>query len=123
MSDANNFIIQSMKHRAALSFCVAAAGLLTGCSRSNNLLLGRVEARVAGHTVTVTDCYRASVPAPEPITSRSGEQSGVRFAPCRDADVVIRGERLSVNGKAYGVLAPTDSVVVDHGVVRIEKSH
>ncbi len=40
--------------------------LIGGCSRSNNLLLGRVEAVVAGHTVVVTDCYRTSVPAPVP---------------------------------------------------------
>ena len=38
--------------------------LLGGCSRSNNLLLGRVEAVVAGHTVVVTDCYRTRVPQP-----------------------------------------------------------
>jgi hypothetical protein len=114
--------MQSMKCQAFRLFVfVAVAGLLAGCSRSNNLLLGRIEATVAGHTVVVTDCYRPTVPAPEPIGSRSGEPTGVRFRPCRDADVVIRGDRLTVNGKAYGELARNDTVVVDHGVVRIEK--
>ena len=40
--------------------------------------------------------------------------------PCRDADVWIRAEELSVNGKSYGRLKPGESVLVDHGVVSIE---
>jgi len=64
-----------------------AALLLVGCSRSNNLLFGRVEAVVAGHTVVVTDCYRTKVPAPVP------ESNGATFTPCRDAAVVIRNEQ------------------------------
>jgi hypothetical protein len=94
---------------------VLFAAMLAGCSRSNNLLLGRVEATVAGHTVVVTDCYRTSVPQPQ------AEANGARFTPCRDADVVIRGEHLTVNGTAYGPLAPGARVVVDHGRVSIEK--
>ena len=39
--------------------------LLAACSRSNNLLLGRVEAKVGTHDVVVTDCYRTSVPPPQ----------------------------------------------------------
>jgi hypothetical protein len=89
--------------------------LVGGCSRSNNLLLGRVEATVAGHTVVVTDCYRTSVPQPQP------EPSGARFTPCRDADVLIRAEQLTVNGTSYGPLRPGSRVVVDHGRVSIEK--
>jgi hypothetical protein len=41
--------------------------------------------------------------------------------PCRDADVWIRGEKLTVNGKSYGRLNPGDGVLVDHGVVSIER--
>jgi hypothetical protein len=41
--------------------------------------------------------------------------------PCRDADVWIRGEELTVNGKSYGQLNPGDSVLVDHGVVSIDR--
>ena len=86
----------------------------TGCSRSNNLLLGRVEAVVAGHTVVVTDCYRTKVP--EPVA----EPNGTTFTPCRDAVVAIRNEQLTVNGTSYGPLARTARVVVDHGRVSIE---
>ncbi|HMD78085.1 MAG TPA: hypothetical protein VKG86_12015 [Terracidiphilus sp.] len=90
--------------------------LLSGCSRSNNLLLGRVQAQVGSHRVVVTDCYRTSVPPPE----RLGD-SLYRFMPCRDADVLIRGDELLVNGQSYGRMNPTDGVLVDHGVVSIER--
>ena len=110
-----------MTRAAAAIALVIAAAALPGCSRSNNLLLGRVEAEVAGHTVVVTDCYRTSVPAPEPLGARDGQPAGGRFRPCRDAEVVIRGEQLQVNGRTYAPLAATDTVVVDHGDVRIEK--
>ena len=89
--------------------------LVGACSKSNNLLLGRVEATVAGHTVVVTDCYRTSVPQPQP------DADGARFTPCRDADVLIRAGQLTVNGAPYGPLAPVARVVVDHGRVSIEK--
>ena len=90
--------------------------LLSGCSRSNNLLLGRVQAQVGSHSVVVTDCYRTSVPPPQ----RLGD-AVYRFMPCRDTDVLIRGDELLVNGQSYGRLNPADSVVVDHGVVSIER--
>jgi hypothetical protein len=90
------------------------AGMM-GCSRSNNLLLGRVEAVVAGHTVVVTDCYRTSVPRP------AAEANGATFTPCRDAVVAIRDEQLTVNGTSYGPLTRNAKVVVDHGRVSIEK--
>src|SRR3954447_20824362 len=88
---------------------------VSGCSRSNNLLFGRVEAVVAGHTVVVTDCYRTKVPAPVP------EATGATFTPCRDAVVAIRDEQLTVNGTSYGPLTHAAKVVVDHGRVSIEK--
>ena len=94
--------------------------LLFGCSRSNNLLLGRVEAEVGSHTVVVTDCYRTSVPPPQRLED-SGEREVYRFMPCRDADVLIRGDELVVNGQSYGHLNPTDAVLVDHGVVSIRR--
>ncbi|HTU03736.1 MAG TPA: hypothetical protein VMG58_18020 [Candidatus Sulfotelmatobacter sp.] len=98
-------------HHALLLFY---AVLWTGCSRSNNLVLGRVEATVGTHNVVVTDCYRTSVPPPEKV----GE-ADYRFTPCRDADVLIRKEELVVNGRSYGYLKPNDAVLVDHGVVSI----
>jgi hypothetical protein len=100
--------------------CLAAAALFAACGRSNNVLLGRVEAQVGGHTVVVTDCYRTGVPAPQKIEATAdGEREAYRFTPCRDADILIRGEELSVNGKRYGRLRPGDSVTVDHGKVLI----
>lgn len=89
---------------------------LAGCSRSNNLLLGRVESMVASHNVVVTDCYRTSVPEPEKIGDGS-----YRYAPCRDAVILIRNEELTVNGQAYGKLKPSDGVLVDHGAVSIKR--
>src|ERR1051325_4049645 len=87
----------------------------SACSRSNNLLLGRVEATVGGHTVVVTDCYRTSVDPPEEVGGPSGQS--YRFAPCRDADVLIRNDELIVNGRSYGSLKRADAVTVDHGKV------
>ena len=91
----------------------------SACSRSNNLLLGRVEATVDGHTVVVTDCYRTSVKPPEKVGG-PGEQF-YRFKPCRDADVLIRNNELIVNGSSYGLLKQADSVTVDHGKVLINE--
>ena len=96
---------------------VAVVATLGGCSPSNNLLLGRVEATVGGHTVVVTDCYRTRVPPPAPLAGSEGP--GDRFTPCRDADVVIRSSRLMVNGHSYGPLEPGASVTVDHGEVLV----
>jgi hypothetical protein len=70
---------------------------------------------VGAHKVVVTDCYRTSVPGPEQV-----EATAYHYMPCRDADVWIRGEELTVNGKSYGHLNPDDGVLVDHGVVSIE---
>ena len=85
-------------------------GPLFGCAH-NNLLEGRVQETVAGHTVVVTDCYRTSVPAPEP------EQ----WTPCKDADIKIHGGELVVNGQSYGQIGPHDEVLVDHGKVSINR--
>ncbi|MGD0777746.1 MAG: hypothetical protein ABSC05_33575 [Candidatus Solibacter sp.] len=90
--------------------------LFAGCSRRNNLLLGRVESPVGTHTVVVTDCYRTSAPGPEQV-----DATDYHYMPCRDADVWIRGEELTVNGKSYGHLNAGDGVLVDHGVVSIER--
>ena len=93
----------------------------SACSKSNNLLLGRVEATVNGHKVVVTDCYRTSVPAPTSDTGLDGIDgvTTYRYAPCKDAVLALHNEVLTVNGKAYGKLAATDSVTIDHGKVLI----
>jgi hypothetical protein len=99
------------------ALALTAAGLLLGSCAHNNLLLGRVEATVAGHKVVVTDCYRTQVDPPRQINSAEW-----RFTPCRDADVLIKGEELNVNGQSYGHLNPSDSVLVDHGVVSVQRA-
>ena len=93
--------------------------LSAACSESNNLLEGRVQAKVGTHTVVVTDCYRTSVPAPETLGTIPAPR--YRFAPCRDAEILIQREELTVNGRAYGPLGPNDGVLVDHGVVSIDR--
>jgi len=90
---------------------------LAGCSRSNNLLLGRVEAQAGGHTIVVTDCYRTSVPPPE--TFSGGD---LHFMPCKDADMWITAGVLYVNGASYGPIGPADSILVDHGEVSIGRA-
>ena len=95
--------------------------LVAACSRSNNLLQGRVESRLGEHAVVVTDCYRTSVPAPAPVARAADGSAIYRWTPCRDADVVITGAQLAVNGTSYGVLRAGDRVIVDHGVVRVER--
>lgn len=94
---------------------------LPACGQSNNLLLGRVQATVGGHTVVVTDCYRTSVPPPQRGQDRPAGEPSYRFTPCRDADVLIRGEEVSVNGHSYGHLDAADGILVDHGVVSIHR--
>jgi len=89
------------------------------CDRSNNLLLGRVEATVGGHTIAVTDCYRTSVPPPQKSEDPASGKTTYRFTPCRDADIAIRDEELVVNGQSYGKLIPSDAVTVDHGRVLV----
>lgn len=103
----------------AMLACLFAAALAC-CSHSNNLLLGEVEAQVGRHTVRVTDCYRWTVPPPERLADVNGQPS-YRFMPCRDADVRIRAGELVVNGHSYGHIAETDSVLVDHGRVSVQR--
>jgi hypothetical protein len=101
---------------ASRSVTIAAALLtLAACSRSNNVLLGRVEADINGHRVAVTDCYQFyGIPEPQKL----GEGS-YRYAPCKDSVVTLQGNSLFVNGTAYGDLAADDSVTVNHGKVLI----
>jgi hypothetical protein len=91
------------------------------CSRSNNLLLGRVESTVVGHRIEVTDCYRTSVPAPRQLADLPDGTKVYEFMPCRDADVLIRGEELIVNGTSYGILKQGDVITVDHGKVLVNE--
>ena len=107
-----------MTRAFGVAICLGLA--MAGCSRSNNLLLGRVEATVGGHTVVVTDCYRFSVPPPTEGPTADGDKE-YRFAPCRDAIVVVRSEQLTVNNTGYGKLQAGDTVTVDHGRVLVNE--
>ena len=99
-----------------MKFLLVSILFLASCSRSNNLLMGRVEASVGTHTVVVTDCYRVKAPSPERLAN-----GDYHYMPCRDAEVWIRAGDLTVNGTAYGHLEPGDGVLVDHGVVSIQR--
>ncbi|MGA7412235.1 MAG: hypothetical protein WBW33_17290 [Bryobacteraceae bacterium] len=94
--------------------------LCGACSRSNNLLLGEVQAKVGSHEVKVTDCYRTSVVPPQETKGADGEVI-YRFTPCRDADVLIQGEQVTVNGVSYGHVDANDAILVDHGRVSINR--
>jgi hypothetical protein len=103
-----------MTSRSVRGFAAGVAILLAGCSQSNNLFLGEVHATAGSHKITVTDCYRLRTDPPQ------ATQDGFRYAPCRDADVVISNEEAIVNGR-YGHLSLGDSILVDHGIVSIAK--
>ena len=98
---------------------VACIAMQVACSRSNNLLLGRVESTVAGHRIEVTDCYRTSVPPSRQLPDLPDGKKVYEFAPCRDAVVLLRGDELIVNGTSYGNLKQGDVITVDHGRVLI----
>jgi hypothetical protein len=97
-------------------FVLVLSALTIACSHSNNLLLGEVRGKLASHEVVVTDCYRTSVPHPTIVPTRQS------WEPCRDASIVIDGEQLAVNGKDCGKLSIGDSVLVDHGVVSVQRN-
>jgi hypothetical protein len=83
----------------------------------------RPERRVSGQQILfrgseapgVTDCYRTSVPEPQQTPE------GSHWAPCRDAEIWVRGDQVEVNGRDYGKIGAADSVVVDHGVVSVHR--
>jgi hypothetical protein len=104
----------------SLYLIVLATISSAGCAGLADLLQGRVEAQVAGHHVIVTDCYRTSPPAPERLPDEEGLPV-YRYAPCRDAVVILRGADLLVNGTSYGPLGVHDEILVDHGQVSINR--
>jgi hypothetical protein len=106
-----------MKTTATILFTLLALSF-GGCSKSNNILLGRVEEKVGSHIVIVTDCFKTSVPPPQLLKSAS-DKPFYRFTPCLDADVVFDGGQLIVNGRSYGAIKQTDTVLVDHGKVLV----
>ena len=107
--------------KVTVFFIFGVALLSLSCSRSNNLVLGEVEANVGAHKVQVTDCYRTSVPSPQQLQNSTDGKHVYQFTPCKDADVLIRGDELIVNGRTYGVIKETDAITVDHGKVLINE--
>jgi hypothetical protein len=117
-----SYILQRMIPAKLLgAFCCIAILMSPACRRSNNLLLGTVQATAGSHRIAVTDCYRVSVDPPTEIKGPP-RQSGYRYTPCRDADVLIRGDEAIVNGRSYGHINPADSILVDHGIVSIGRA-
>ena len=105
--------------KIALCLCLCLVFLLQGCNSTiNNELLGIEEVTVNGHTIVVEDCYRIGKQTAETIEDAPG-RSIHRFAPCRDADVLIKYEELIVNGKSYGMLNKGDTITVHHDKVLI----
>ncbi len=110
-----------VKVGASAFACICAlTALSSACSRSNNLVLGEVQAKVGSHEVRVTDCYRTSVAPPEETKGADGKVS-FRFTPCRDADILIQDEQVMVNGVSYGHVDADDAILVDHGKVSINR--
>jgi hypothetical protein len=99
-----------------LTSVLMAAAALSSCSSENHLLFGEVEAQVGGHRIQVTDCYRWAVPPPVRLADVNGLPA-YQFMPCRDANVELRGNELTVNGRNYGRIGAADTVLVDHGRV------
>ncbi len=104
-----------------ISMLLLLACTVGACSKSNNVFLGRVEETVGTHIVIVTDCYRTSVPPPQ-LLKNASDKPFYRFTPCLDADVVIDGDQLIVNGKSYGSIGKTDTILVDHSRVLVNNS-
>lgn len=104
----------------AASLAALTLSSSSACSRSNNLLLGHVQAKVGSHEVRVTDCYRISVVPPLETKAADGKVS-YRFTPCRDADILIQDEQVQVNGVSYGHVDAGDAILVDHGKVSINR--
>jgi hypothetical protein len=98
---------------------LSVAVFLSACGKSNNLLLGRVQAKLGTHVVVVTDCYRTSVSPAQASTNSADGSTVYRFKPCADADIVIHNEQLTVNGKRFESLVPGETVIVDHGQVLV----
>lgn len=109
---------QSWSAGRPLLLIAACALAAWACVNPIDLVQGRVTAEVAGHHVIVTDCYRTSPPGPERLPDENGAPV-YRYAPCKDAVVILRGTDLTVNGTAYGTLGDGDEIVVDHGRVLI----
>ena len=91
--------------------------ILAGCGRGNHLFFGEVEAQAGPFHILVTDCYRTAF---DPPVQEAGPT--YRFAPCKDAQVLIRRNELLVNGRSYGQIRPGATVVVDHGAVSVRNS-
>ena len=98
--------------RIAVAFVLLT---LAACSRSDNVLLGRVETEINGHRIAVADCYQFfGIPEAKKLGEGSYE-----YSPCKGTVVALQGDELFVNGTSYGNLAADDSVTVNHGKVLI----
>ncbi len=111
-----------MLNSRRIVIAAAVLGLASGCARLDSVVLGHVQATVAGYHVSVTDCYRTTIPEPERPSSLADGTQVYRWAPCRDAQIVIRGRTLVVNDREIQTLRPGDEILVDHGKVSVHST-
>jgi hypothetical protein len=111
-----------MSKRCVSTFVLSLTVIfLQGCNASmQNAIEGRQWAYINGHEIIVKDCYRTSRQQPETIKD-APDGSVHRFMPCKDADILLDHEALTVNGKFYGKLKPSDKVMIDHHKVLINE--
>lgn len=103
----------------ALPLVMSLCGLLFSIvAGPNSPLFGRVIAQVDDHTVVVWDCHTMRTPVVQELADTPAGEDVFRFAPCRNAEVVVEGDRLFVNGTLYGRLSPRSVVAVErHSVI------
>ncbi|MGL4648536.1 MAG: hypothetical protein ACRC1H_03940 [Caldilineaceae bacterium] len=98
----------------ALPLMVGLCGMLFALfAGADSPLIGRQTEVVAGHTVMVYDCRRMDDIAVEQLTDNAAGEEIFRFAPCGDSEVLIEGDRLTVNGTFFGTLSEESWVVVN----------
>lgn len=107
--------------KSILPLCLCSAFVFQGCARVEGVLLGRVETTIEDHAVVVTDCYRIGGEQKIETVEKSAEGVTYKYAPCRDAVILIKRGELIVNNKSYGLLNRHDAVTVDHGKVLINE--
>ncbi|MCI0708031.1 MAG: hypothetical protein L0Y80_11175 [Ignavibacteriae bacterium] len=98
---------------------ISIALRLTACGKKEEGIPGRVETKVGDYVAVATDCFKPFTTEPQQLEMTADSMFAYRFVPCSGADIMIEGNKLTVNGSPYGTLQPGDTVLVDHGQVFI----
>jgi hypothetical protein len=97
-----------------LPLMVSLCGMLFSLSAgADSPLIGRQTEVIAGHTVMVYDCRRMEDQPVEVLEPNEAGEALYRFAPCPWSDLLLEGNRLTVNGVFYGALSDESWVVVN----------